>query len=232
MEHPFMLLPWLLDMLHIEGLSHFVHDNPHVVYSWFVMAILIIGGKLAVGTVKMIPTGGQNVMEAIIGGLEDFAVDVMGEHGRPYFPIIATLLFYILLMNWMGLVPGMFASTSNINTPLSMALFVFCLTIFIGLKTHGPAYVKHFMGPLLPLAPLIFFIEIIGFCARVMSLTFRLFGNIMGEDLVVAILFMLAGYFFAPLPILALGIFTSFVQAFIFTLLTMLYIAGALEEAH
>jgi F-type H+-transporting ATPase subunit a len=88
------------------------------------------------------------------------------------------------------------------------------------------------MGPLLPLAPLIFFIEVIGFCARVMSLTFRLFGNIMGEDLVVAILFMLAGYFFAPLPILVLGIFTSFVQAFIFSLLTMLYIAGALEEAH
>jgi F-type H+-transporting ATPase subunit a len=128
MEHPFMLLPWLLDMLHIEGLSHFAHDNPHVLYSWLVMAILIIGGKLAVGTVKMIPTGGQNVLEAIIGGLEDFAVDVMGEHGRPYFPIIATLLLYILLMNWMGLIPGMFASTSNINTPLSMALFVFCLT--------------------------------------------------------------------------------------------------------
>ena len=232
MEHPFMIIVWLLDQLHIEGLSHFAHSNPHVIYSWFVIILLIVLAKLAVGAVKLIPTGGQNFFEVVIGGLEDFAVDLMGEEGRPYFPLIATLFLYILLMNWMGLIPGMFSSTANVNTPLSMALCVFITTHYIGFKSHGAHYLKHFVGPMPALAPLMIPIELIGHFARVMSLTFRLFGNIMGEDLVVAILFMLAGYFFAPLPMMFLGVFTCFVQAFIFSLLTMLYIAGALEEAH
>ncbi len=232
MEHPFMIIVWLLDQLHIEALSHFAHNNPHVIYSWFVIILLIVLAKLAVGAVKLIPTGGQNFFEVVIGGLEDFAVDLMGEEGRPYFPLIATLFLYILLMNWMGLIPGMFSSTANVNTPLSMALCVFITTHYIGFKSHGAHYLKHFVGPMPALAPLMIPIELIGHFARVMSLTFRLFGNIMGEDLVVAILFMLAGYFFAPLPMMFLGVFTCFVQAFIFSLLTMLYIAGALEEAH
>ena len=159
-------------------------------------------------------------------------VDIMGEEGRPYFPLVFTLFIYILFMNWLGLVPGMFSPTANINTPLSMALVVFVATHIVGIKQHGFHYVKHFMGPVAALAPLMIIIEIIGHLARVLSLTFRLFGNILGEDLVVAILFFLAGMFLAPLPMMALGIFTCFVQAFIFSLLTMLYIAAALEEAH
>ena len=229
MEHPFMLLAWLLDKV---GLGSFAHHYPQVLYSWLVMLFLMVAAKLAVGTVKLIPTGGQNFWEVVVGGFEDFAIDVMGEEGRPYFPMVATLFFYILSMNWLGLIPGMYAPTSNINTPLSMALCVFILTHIIGIKEHGFKYVKHFTGPMLALAPLMIPIEVIGHLARVLSLTFRLFGNILGEDLVIAILFMLAGMFFAPLPMMFLGIFTSFVQAFIFSLLTMLYIAGAIEEAH
>jgi F-type H+-transporting ATPase subunit a len=129
-------------------------------------------------------------------------------------------------------VPGLYAPTSNVNTPLSMAIVVFIVTQAIGIKEHGFKYIKHFIGPMWAIAPIMLPIEIIGHFARVLSLTFRLFGNILGEDLVVAILFMLAGMFFAPLPMMFLGIFTSFVQAFIFSLLTMLYIAGAIEEAH
>ena len=229
MEHPFMILVWILDAV---GLGQFAHHYPHVIYSWVIMLFLCVVAKLAVGTVKMIPTGGQNFFEAVVGGFEDFAIDVMGEHGRPYFPMVATLFFYILIMNWMGLLPGMLAPTSNINTPLSMAICVFFLTHFIGIKQHGFHYIKHFMGPVNAMAPLMFPIEVIGHFARVLSLTFRLFGNVLGEDLVVGILFLLAGMFFAPLPMMFLGIFTSFVQAFIFSLLTMLYIAGSLEEAH
>ena len=229
MEHPFMILVWILDGV---GLGGFAHHYPHVVYSWLIMLFLCVVAKLAVGTVKMVPTGGQNFFEAVVGGFEDFAIDVMGEHGRPYFPMVATLFFYILIMNWSGLLPGMLAPTSNINTPLSMALCVFVLTHIIGIKEHGFHYIKHFMGPVAAMAPLMLPIEIIGHLARVLSLTFRLFGNVMGEDLVIAILFFLAGMFFAPLPMMFLGIFTGFVQAFVFSLLTMLYIAGALEEAH
>jgi F-type H+-transporting ATPase subunit a len=227
-----MILVWLLEKLGIPSLTHFIHANPHVVYSWTIMLFLCVAAKLAVGTVKMVPSGGQNFFEAVLGGLEDFMVDVMGEHGRPYFPLIATLFIYILCMNWSGIVPGSFAPTSNINTPLSMALCVFITTHVVGVKVHGFKYVKHFTGPMWALAPLMVPIEIIGHLARVLSLTFRLFGNILGEDLVVAILFVLAGMFFAPLPMMVLGLFTSFVQAFIFSLLTMLYIASALEEAH
>ena len=229
MEHPLLLLTLLLEQV---GLGHFAHAYPHVVYSWLVMIILIVLAKLATKSIKMIPSGGQNFFEAVIGGFEDFSVDVMGEHGRPYFPIIGTLFFYILLMNWIGLVPGMLSSTSNLNTPLSMALAVFVITVFVGIKEHGFHYIKHFTGPFWWLAPLMLPIEIIGFFARVVSLTLRLFGNVMGEDLVLIILFFLAGAFLAPLPMMGLAIFTSFVQAFIFSLLTMLYIAGALEEAH
>ncbi len=192
-----MLLVWLLDQL---GLGTFAHHYPNVVYSWFIMLVLCVAAKLAVGTVRMVPTGGQNLLEVVIGGLEDFAVDVMGEEGRPYFPMVATLFLYILAMNWIGLIPGMYAPTSNINTPLSMALCVFVLTHFIGIKEHGFKYLKHFTGPMLALAPLMIPIEIIGHLARVLSLTFRLFGNILGEDLVVAILFLLAGISSPPSP--------------------------------
>ncbi|RJX36482.1 MAG: ATP synthase F0 subunit A [Desulfarculus sp.] len=229
MEHPLMLLGLLFEAV---GLGDFFHHYPNVVYSWLIMLFLMVAAKLAVGTVKMIPAGGQNFFEALIGGFEDFAVDVMGEHGRPYYPLVATLFIYILCMNWMGLLPGMFSPTSNINTPLSMALVVFIFYNFIGIKEHGFRYIKHFLGPIWWLSPLMLPIELIGHFSRILSLTFRLFGNVLGEDLVLVILFVLAGVFFAPLPMMFLAIFTSFVQAFIFSLLTMLYIAGSLEEAH
>ncbi len=229
MEHPLLLLNLVLEKL---GLGAFAHHYPHVVYTWLLMIVILIGAKLAVGSVKMIPSGAQNLLEAVIGGFEDFMVDVMGEHGRPYYPLIATIFFFILFMNWFGLLPGMLSPTSNINTPLAIALVVFFMTHYVGIKEHGIHYIKHFTGPFWWLAPIMLPIEVIGHCARVLSLTLRLFGNIMGEDLVLAILFVLAGMFFAPLPMMVLAIFTSFVQAFIFALLAMLYIAGALEEAH
>ena len=229
MEHPPLLLPLLFNAI---GLEHFAEAILNVIYSWLVMIILLVCAKLAVSGIKMIPTGGQNFFEVLVGGYEDFMVDVMGEEGRPYFPLIFTLFIYILLMNWLGMIPGMFSPTANINTPLSMALVVFIMTHIVGVKEHGFKYIKHFMGPVAALAPLMVPIEIIGHCARVLSLTFRLFGNILGEDLVVAILFFLAGMYLAPLPMMFLGIFTCFVQAFIFSLLTMLYISAAIEEAH
>ena len=225
MEHPFLILPWLLEKVHVYFFTN-------VVYSWLIMLFLLVAAKLAVGTVKMIPSGGQNFFELVLGGFEDFMLDVMGHEGKPFFPLIATLFLYILCMNWIGLIPGMSSPTSDINTPLSMALVVFLMTHAVGIKHHGAHYIKHFMGPIWWLAPLMLIIELIGHFSRILSLTFRLFGNVLGEDLVLAILFMLAGMFFAPLPMMFLAIFTSFVQAFIFSLLTMLYIAGSLEEAH
>ena len=229
MEHPLM---FLYELFKLVGLGEWAHHNTNVIYSWLVMLILLVLAKIATKSIQMIPSGAQNVFEVVISGWEDFMVDVMGEHGRPYFPLIFTLFIYILFMNWMGLVPGMFSPSANINTPLSMALIVFITTHIVGIKEHGFHYVKHFMGPVAALAPLMIIIEVISHFARVLSLTFRLFGNILGEDLVVTILVFLAGMYLAPLPMMALGVFTCFLQAFIFSLLTMLYIAAALEEAH
>ena len=180
----------------------------------------------------LVPAGGQNFFELLIGGLEEFMVDITGEEGRAFFPYIATLFIYILTCNLIGLIPGFFSPTANINTTLSMALCTFIFTHYLGIKYHGVKYIKHFLGPVPALAPLFLPIEIIGHLARIMSLTLRLFGNIMGEDLVLAILLALAGSFLAPLPMIILAVFTSVVQAFIFALLSMMYFAGSMEHAH
>jgi len=206
--------------------------QPHVTYAWVVMILLLILGKLAASTLKMVPEKGQNFFEVVITGIEDFMVGVTGEEGRFVFPLIATLGMFILLSNYLGMIPGFFSPTANINTTGAMALIVVVFTHVIGVKFHGMKYVKHFMGPVWWLTPLIMPIEIIGHLARVLSLSIRLFGNIFGEELVLAILFFLAGVYLAPLPMMVLGLFTGFIQAFIFCLLSMMYFAGAIEHAH
>lgn len=225
MEHPILFLDVLTGML---GL----HIPPQVTYSWFVMALLVGLGYLAGKPRALVPSGGQNFFELLISGLEEFMVDITGEEGRAFFPLIATLFIYILTCNLIGLIPGFFSPTANINTTLSMALCSFTFTHYLGIKYHGAKYIKHFLGPVPALAPLFLPIELIGHLARIMSLTLRLFGNIMGEDLVLAILLMLAGSFLAPLPMMFLAVFTSVVQAFIFSLLSMMYFAGSMEHAH
>lgn len=229
MEHPILFLVQLFDLI---GLGHFAHHYPHVIYSWLVMLLLIVFGVLATRGISMIPTKGQNFFELVIGGMEEFIVDITGEEGRRFFPVLATVFIYIFVCNLVGLVPGFFPPTAKIDTTLSCALVVVPMTHVIGVMYHGPKYIKHFMGPIWWMVPIILPIELIGHSARVLSLTIRLFGNMAGHELVLAILFMLAGAFFAPLPIMALGIFVSLVQAFVFFLLSTMYFAGAMEHAH
>ena len=229
MEHPYLFLVKIFELI---GLGHFAHAYPHVIYSWFAIALLIVFAKLATRRIEMVPTKGQNFFEIVISGMEEFMVDITGEEGRWFFPIIATIFIYIATCNLMGLIPGFYPPTASINTTVSCAIPVFLFTHFIGIKYHGVKYIKHFLGPVWWLIPIILPIEIIGHLARVLSLSFRLFGNITGHELVLAILFMLAGAFFAPLPIMAMGIFVAFVQAFVFFLLSIMYFAGAMEEAH
>jgi F-type H+-transporting ATPase subunit a len=225
MEHPILFLDLLFGAFKI-------HIPPHVTYTWVIMLILLGLGILASRQVSLVPKGAQNVFELIIGGLEDFMVEITGEEGRSFFPYICTLFLFIMFCNLIGLVPGFLSPTANINTPLAMALCTFVFTHYLGVKYHGAKYIKHFLGPIPALAPLFFPIEIIGHFARVLSLTLRLFGNIMGEDLVLAILMFLAGKFLAPMPMMFLAVFTSVVQAFVFTLLAMMYFAGSMEHAH
>lgn len=214
------------------GAGHFAHQYPHVIYSWLVMALLIIFGFLAAKSVTMIPSKLQNLFEVLISGIEEFMVDVTGEEGRWLLPIAATIFIYIFIGNLIGLVPGFFPPTASLNTTLSCALVVVIFTHVIGIRYHGANYYKHFIGPVWWMIPIILPIEIIGHMARILSLSFRLFGNMMGHELVLGILFFLAGAFFAPLPIMALGIFVALVQAFVFFLLSIMYFSGAMEHAH
>lgn len=239
MEHPILFINVLLEKLgfHIPaaGQAHTFADYlvmPHVTYTWFVMALLLILASMAVKSLKMAPGGGQNFFELVITGLEDFMVGVTGEEGRFMFPLIATLGFFILISNYLGMVPGFFSPTANINTTAACALIVVFMTHVLGVKFHGPKYIKHFMGPVWWLMPLIMPIEIIGHFARILSLSIRLFGNIFGEELVLGILFFLAGIYLAPLPMMFLGLLTGLIQAFIFCVLSMMYFAGAIEHAH
>jgi F-type H+-transporting ATPase subunit a len=210
-----------------------IHNIPeHVTYTWLAMAILIGLSLVARFTLKKsAPTGVQNLFEVVVGGLENFVEEIMGPEGKHYLTLIGSLFLFILVCNLQGLFPGFDSPTANINTTLALALVAFTATHYIGVKRHGISYVKHFMGPMWMLAPLMLPIELISHFARVMSLTFRLFGNMVAKHKLLLVLALLAPYI-APVPILGLGLLVAFVQAGVFTLLTMLYLSGSIEEAH
>src|SRR3989338_4396071 len=152
--------------------------------------------------------------------------------GKKYLPLIGTLAFFILSCNLIGLIPGFVSPTANINTNAAMAVVVFLSYHYIGIKKHGIVkYIKSFTGPIWWMAPLMLPVEIISHLARPLTLTLRLFGNIKGEDIILVIL---ASVFplLAPVPMMFLAILTSIIQTVIFSLLSMFYIAGALEEHH
>jgi len=229
MVHPYLFLEFfrkLLAPLHVNESS-----ADAIAYTWLIIILLLVLSLLATKSLKSIPVGLQNFMEVVVGGIENMIVETMGEHGRPFFPLIATLAIFVLVSNLIGLVPGFFPPTANINTTAACAVVVFLVTHIVGIKHHGLHYIKHFMGPIIWLAPLIFFIEIIGHLSRPVSLTLRLFGNMNGHELVLLIFFGLAP-FMVPLPMILMGVLVSFIQAFVFMLLSMIYIQGSLEEAH
>ncbi len=214
------------------GMEEWAAAHPHVTYMWLAMIILISLGWIAGKGVSMVPKTAQNVFEVLISGLEEFMVTVTGDEGRKSYPLVLTIFLFVLLGNLMGLVPAFFPPTANINTTLGLALIAVLWSHVVGVQRHGIKYIKHFLGPVPAMIPLFFPIEVIGHTARVLSLTFRLFGNMAGHELVVGILLGLGGMFLAPLPVMALGAFVALVQAFVFFLLSTMYIAGAIEESH
>lgn len=229
MVHPFLFLQFFRELLHPLGMSEASADA--VVYTWLLMIGLVLLSMAATKGLSAIPGKLQNFMEVIVGGIENMLVETMGEHGKPFFPLIATLALFILVSNLIGLIPGFFPPTANINTTAACAVVVFVTTHIVGLQHHGAGYIKHFLGPIAWLAPMMFFIEVIGHFSRVISLTLRLFGNMNGHELVLIIFFGLAP-FLVPLPMMLMGVLVSFIQAFVFMLLAMIYIQGSLEHAH
>jgi len=231
MIHPFMFLDWLSAQLQLHNLIADPLSLRTVTYTWVVLFLLLSLAFAASRGLKMVPGGLQNFMEVVVSGLENLVEETMGPKGKAYFPLIATFALFILTSNLLGLIPGFFPPTANLNTNVALALIVFFMTHIIGLKEHGMHYIKHFTGPIIWLAPLMIIIEMIGHLARPLSLSLRLFGNMYGHEIVLMIFFTLVP-FLLPIPMMLMGVLVAFIQAFVFSLLAMIYIAGALEDAH
>ena len=213
----------------------------HPIPNHMVMILLIVAGVTVLGLVLRSRLSVENpgklqiVLEDGIRALQGLLTDWIGPQGKRFLPLIATLGLFILIANYMGLVPGLMAPTSSINVTLGLALTTWVYYHVQGIKAQGLwAYLKHFAvppGSPVLLAPLMLVIEIISHLARVMSLSLRLFGNIFGEELVILILFTIIP-FIVPLPMMLLGLVTGGLQAFIFVLLSIIYLQGAVAVEH
>lgn len=204
----------------------------------FLASIILIVAALAVrSSISLVPKGIQNLIEVITEAMLKLVEDNIGHHwGKTLFPFICTIFMFILICNLMGLIPGFTAATANVNTNAAMAVPVFLATHYYGIRVNGIKYVNHFLGPIrsiaaLPLMILMFIVEFIGHIARPLTLTVRLFGNMTAKHILLLVLAILAPWII-PSLILALGLLVSVVQALVFALLSTLYLAGAVEEAH
>lgn len=190
--------------------------------------LLLILSVLATSNAKTRTPGKlQTAFEIMLDGLRGVFSDAMGPGGVQYLPIVLTLFLYILFCNLLGIVPAFRSATSNAGTTIGLGLFVFGFIQYIGVKHNGlGGYLKHFLGPVLALAPLLFIIEIVGEIAKPFSLGMRLYGNIYGEDIINELLLGLGHKYLIPLqlPVYLLQLFTSVIQAFIFAMLTCAYI--------
>jgi F-type H+-transporting ATPase subunit a len=165
--------------------------------------------------------------------LLDLFTSVMGsrEKAKRYFPLLGTSFVFILFANLLGLIPGFLPPTGNFNTPVACALVVFVMYNYYGFKENGIGYLKQFAGPMIYIAPLIFVIELVSHLVRPVSLSLRLFWNVTGDHLVVGIFTNLI-HLVIPALFMALGLFVAFLQAFVFTILSAIYISLAVAHEH
>ena len=212
-----------------------IQDPYHLIPDYIVMSIIVVillsvllgilGRRL-----QLVPFRVQVVLEAIIDFFEGVIDDTMGIAGRKYLPLVASVGLFIVTANLLGLIPGFMSPTSKLNVTLGCALVVWLYYHWEGIKTLGLfGYLKHFTGANPFLAPLLLPIEIISHLSRPISLSMRLFGNIFSEELLILIMLSIIPYLL-PLPFMAIAIFTAVIQAYVFVLLTCIYLAGAIEE--
>ena len=241
---------WIVDLVNavlgrpvvaiLEALG-FHPDHHHPIPDYLVMVLLIVGfltalclfvrSRLSVDNPGKLQIVLEDAVVAIVKLLEEW----IGPKGRNFLPLIGTFGFFILLGNYMGLIPGLMAPTSNINVTLGCALTTWVYYHVQGIKAQGlVSYLKHFAvppGSPVWMAPLMLVIELISHLSRVLSLSLRLFGNIFGEELVILILFTIIPWL-VPLPMMFLGLITGALQAFIFVLLSIIYLQGAVAVEH
>ncbi len=206
--------------------------------SWFVIALLVIASLLATRNLQRVPSGMQNFMEYALEFVRDLAKNQIGEKEyRPWVPFVGTLFLFIFVSNWSGaLLPWhliqipegeLAAPTNDINTTVALALLTSLAYFYAGLSKLGLGYFAKYAEPTPVLVPL----KILEDFTKPLSLSFRLFGNILADELVVGVLVLLVPLF-VPLPVMALGLFTSAIQALIFATLAAAYIGEAMEDEH
>jgi F-type H+-transporting ATPase subunit a len=206
--------------------------------SWFVIAVLLIASVFATRNVQRIPSGFQNFMEYALEFIRDLVKNQLGEKEyRPWVPFIGTLFLFIFVANWSGaLVPWkiiglpegeLAAPTNDINTTVALALLTSLAYFYAGFRKRGIGYLKKYLEP----TPILLPINILEDFTKPLSLSFRLFGNILADELVVGVLVFLVPLII-PLPLMALGLFASAIQALIFATLAAAYIAEAMEGHH
>ncbi len=219
--------------LFTQFLNHLFHIHLHdnVVMGSVAFTIGFIIFIVLSKSPELIPDPVQLVYEGVIKSIEAMLEDNIGKEGKEFLPFVTALAIYIFLSNVLGLIPGFSSATANLNSTAALAVIVFIYYNYIGFKKHGIKYIKHFMGPVWWLAPLMFPIEIISHLARPFSLAIRLFANMFGDHSVFLVFLGLIP-FFLPLPFIALGLFVCFIQTLIFVMLTIVYLAGAVAEEH
>jgi len=228
--HDFTWFGWFSDKIN--------HHNIHIYTAAFVAALIILAAFVYNKGLKsideeVVPEGSftlKNLFQVIVEWILNLMESIIGPDAKDYFPVIGALFIYIFLNNLMGIVPGFVPATDNINTTLALGVTVFIYYNFMGIKKNGfVAYAKHFMGPIVWMAPLMLIIELISHAVRPLSLGIRLFGNMTGDHVVLGIFSGLVPLFI-PIIFMALGIFVSFVQAFVFSLLSSVYIGLAVAH--
>ena len=226
---------------------HFNWTQLLVEYGWIhvatfagaaiLIALLSVSARLALGSGEAaVRPSGKFSLKGVFEFLTEFIVSLcdmmIGEKGRSFVPLFASLFLFIFINNVLGLIPGMTPATDNINTTFAMGVFSFIIYNINGVKEHGLSYVKHFFGPLLLLAPLMFVIELISHVFRPVSLGLRLYGNMLGDHTVLSIFLDLLPYTGVPVIFYMLGLFVCFMQAFVFTMLSMVYVSIAISHDH
>ncbi|MGE4131387.1 MAG: F0F1 ATP synthase subunit A [Bdellovibrionales bacterium] len=219
------------------------HETVHVATVATVGAALVSGaiiGRLALGSGEsaIAPADRfsiKGVYELILEFIVGVSDMVIGEDGRKYVPMFAAVFFFVWVNNLVGLLPGMTPATDNINTTFALGIFTFVMYNYYGFKEHGLPYLKHFLGPLLLLAPMMLIIELISHIVRPLTLGLRLQGNIMADHTVISVfvgMFENAWYIPVPAIFYGMGIFVACMQAFVFTMLSMIYVSMAIAHDH
>ena len=229
---------------HFTYLSPFISDQnwQKFLFAVAVGAVVVAAGKIASSHIganaenKVVPDEKFSLFgffDVFVEGFVKFQDSILGKENRKYLPLTASAYLFIFTLNLIGLIPGMPAATTTVWLNVGMALVVFCSFNWYGIREHGFfSYIKHFAGPVWWMAVLIFPLEIFSTCLRIVTLNLRLFWNITADHLVLDAFFNIAPVI--PIVFYALGTFVCFMQAFVFTLLTMIYILLATqhEEEH